>query len=364
MAAMAPAGWHLPAGHDWCCGRWFVYNTQEIWTGRLSAPFMGYELTRETFASLGDQWKATQLASRANRVFSSLAWSRVWWERFGQQSELCLHAVRNGGRVTGIAPLVCRDGKAFLLGGTDVCDYLDFIVDATEEEPFFGLVLEELAKTGVSEVDLAPVRPDSSVMSTLVRLAPRHGWRVSCSHEDVSVDMPLPASWDDYVERLESKQRHELRRKIRRLSQAGAVNYRSSARPSAAEIGLFLRLFRESRLDKAAFLTERMEGFFRGLADAMAAEGWLRLGFLELDGAPVAATFCFDYGNEIYLYNSGYDPRYAGLNAGLVAKALSIRDAIEAGRKRYDFLKGCEDYKYHLGGQEMELYRCSMRRSG
>jgi CelD/BcsL family acetyltransferase involved in cellulose biosynthesis len=69
---------------------------------------------------------------------------------------------------------------------------------------------------------------------------------------------------------------------------------------------------------------------------------------------------CFEYNDCIYLYNSGYDPRYTSLSAGLLSKVLAIKDSIERGVKRFDFLKGAETYKYHLGGKEVPLYRCQI----
>ena len=67
---------------------------------------------------------------------------------------------------------------------------------------------------------------------------------------------------------------------------------------------------------------------------------------------------CFDYNGIIYLYNSGYNPAYNYLSAGLLSKVLGIKDSIEKGRNKFDFLKGAEQYKYHLGGKEVPLYRC------
>ena len=69
---------------------------------------------------------------------------------------------------------------------------------------------------------------------------------------------------------------------------------------------------------------------------------------------------CFDYNGSIYLYNSGYDPAYTSLSAGLICKILAIKASIEQGKKRFDFLKGSEFYKYHLGGKEVPLYRCQI----
>jgi CelD/BcsL family acetyltransferase involved in cellulose biosynthesis len=107
-------------------------------------------------------------------------------------------------------------------------------------------------------------------------------------------------------------------------------------------------------------LTPKIEAFFRSLARTMAEQKLLRLGILELNTSPIAATMCFDYKSDVYLYNSGYDPEYGWLSVGLISKALCIKDSIQRGRKRFDFLKGGEAYKYRLGGHELPLYKCTM----
>jgi hypothetical protein len=43
---------------------------------------------------------------------------------------------------------------------------------------------------------------------------------------------------------------------------------------------------RVSREDKAAFMTDRIESFFRSLADTMAEAKLLRFGILEISGKP------------------------------------------------------------------------------
>jgi CelD/BcsL family acetyltransferase involved in cellulose biosynthesis len=68
----------------------------------------------------------------------------------------------------------------------------------------------------------------------------------------------------------------------------------------------------------------------------------------------------FDYDHCIYLYNSGFDRTYHSLSAGLVCKILAIKAAIAQGKKRFDFLKGAEFYKAHLGGKAVPLYRCQI----
>ena len=105
-------------------------------------------------------------------------------------------------------------------------------------------------------------------------------------------------------------------------------------------------------------MTARMESFFRSLAEVMAAVGLLRFGILELDTLPVAMVMGFDYNDTMYLYNSAYDPDYSYLSVGLLSKVLSIRESISRGMKKWDFLKGAEPYKYHIGGREIPLSGC------
>ncbi len=94
----------------------------------------------------------------------------------------------------------------------------------------------------------------------------------------------------------------------------------------------------------------------------LASRDQLKLFFLEVDGARVAACICFDYAGSYLLYNSGYDPEFARLSVGLLNKALCIRDAIEEGRSRFEFLRGTERYKYDLGATDRALYRISAQR--
>lgn len=263
----------------------------------------------------------------------------------------------------GIAPLLIRGEKAFLIGDSDVCDYLDFIITPGRGHDFFGVLLDHLSRQGITHLDLRPLRPDSTVFTHLAGAAQSRGWEVSSELEDVALEVDLPATWDEYLRMLNGKQRHEIKRKLRRLREAAAINYRVVQDPKEVRdaMGTFFTLFGRSREDKASFMTPRMASFFSSLAEAMAELNLLRLFILELDKIPAAAAMCFDYNSTISLYNSGYDDRFSSLGVGVLCKALSVKDSIQRGRKKYDFLKGAEAYKHRLGGKEISLYRCQIR---
>ena len=323
---------------------------------------MSYTITQESLDSIAAYWTDSRHCLRWDSIFVLPAWLKVWWQEFGSGSKLCLGTVKQGETIIGIAPLLVREGVASIIGSADVCDYLDFVVARGRERDFFSVLLDDLRQKGINHLDLKSLRPDSTVLTYLVGIAQNQGCEVLCQPEDVSLELDLPSTWDEYLATLTAKQRHEVRRKLRRLSEAGEINYHiiedSAAVPDAMDA--FLRMFSESREDKATFLIAPMESFFRSLAEAMAKIGLLRFGILELDTLPAAMVMCFDYNDCVYLYNSGYDPQYSSLSAGLLSKVLCIKDSIQRGRKRFNFLKGAEPYKYHLGGREIPLYSCQI----
>ncbi|MFC1934364.1 GNAT family N-acetyltransferase [Chloroflexota bacterium] len=322
---------------------------------------MSYTITQESFDSLASYWADPGHRLRWNSPFVLPAWLKVWWQEFGGGEELYLGAIRQGEQIIGIAPLLIREKTASIIGSADVCDYLDFIVAPGRERDFFTVLLDDLRQKGINHLDLGPLRSDSTVLTDLVPMAQERKYEVLCHQEDVSFELDLPATWDEYLAGLSKKQRHEVKRKLRRLLEAGNIEHRcfEVSQKIGDLMDTFLKLFSLSRREeKASFMTARMESFFRAVVEAMAEIGLLRFGVLELDTRPAAMTMGFDYQGSHYLYNSAYDPQYNSLSVGLLCKVLCIKESIERGKKKWDFLKGDETYKYQLGGREIPLYRC------
>ena len=120
---------------------------------------------------------------------------------------------------------------------------------------------------------------------------------------------------------------------------------------------------RLSRTDKDQYMTPERERFFRSVTNRMAGLGLLKLFFMEIDDEPVATSLCFDYAGSRLLYNSGYNPEYGYYSVGLLLNALCLGEAIEQGIAFFDFLRGPEPYKHHLGGQQRKLYQMVVKRS-
>jgi CelD/BcsL family acetyltransferase involved in cellulose biosynthesis len=324
---------------------------------------MSYVVGRESLEGLREEW-LTLLGSRARRVFQHPTWQRIWLEEFGSGREPLFLSVREGGRLAGLASLL-RDGdRICLLGDPEICDYMELVAAPGEEKAVLAAMLDALKEEDWREVELWGLAAGSPTLANLPDLARDRGLEVRTELEAVCPQLDLPGTWGEYLERLGKKNRHELRRKLRRL-QGVVGETRLEVLRSAAEVvgGMddFLRLM-TLKSEKARFMTPTMERFFRRVGEAMAGEGVVALYMLEADGRRVASTFCFQDAKELLLYNSGYDPQFAALSVGLASKAACVRKAVEDGKRRVDFLRGDEPYKYDLGGRDVEVYRALLSR--
>jgi CelD/BcsL family acetyltransferase involved in cellulose biosynthesis len=319
-------------------------------------------IAAETFESVSGHLSAAANHLACTAPFALPGWMQAWREVFSPQASLWIRSFKRSGELVGVAPLQVEGRTARLIGSAAVCDHLDLIGAAGRRREFCADLLDSLVADGVDLLELNPLRPDSVVMASLVPVARERGYPVFVAKEDVLFELQLPASWEDYLLILSGKQRHEVRRKLRRLENRGAAEFRLLEDPAAVQSAMndFLALFRQNRQDKAAFMDNRMEAYFRLLAENVAG---MRIGFLDVDGMPAAAVCCFDFRGTRYLYNSGYDAHFGHLSVGILCKILSIRDGIARGLNTYDFLKGDETYKRQLGGKPVPVYGCRIELS-
>jgi CelD/BcsL family acetyltransferase involved in cellulose biosynthesis len=201
----------------------------------------------------------------------------------------------------------------------------------------------------------------------LPELAAGRGLEVVTELEDVCPLILLPDSFETYLqENLSKKQRHEVRRKLRRIEEEAAVRwYVVDGASDLPGCDRCLHPPASPEQDREGELHDpEMEAFFREVRSrCMHAAGWLYLAFIEVNGAKAAAMLGFVYDKRLLVYNSGYDPAsYSELSPGIVLTARIIEDAIQRGLHVFDFLQGNEVYKYRFGAQDTAVYSTTIRR--
>lgn len=333
---------------------------------------------REDWAALAEEWNALLAQSHVNTPFLTYEFMAAWWQHKGggewSQAELYVLVGRDeDGALVGIAPLfqaVDPQGRSALkfIGSHEIADFLDLIVSPQDHHAFCAALLDHLAGPGDSDwdiLDLQNLLEGSATLETLAELAPETPWQVQQSRIQPSPYIPIPDSLDAYIDSLDSKQAHELRRKMRRAARnAVPVEMEIVARPEDLNQALedFFHLMAQEA-EKAAFLTPAMQAQMESISRAAFAAGWLQLVFLKVGRERSAGYMNFDYDNRIWAYNSGFAPQFAALSPGWLLMADMIQWCVEHGREVFDFMRGDEEYKYRFGGIDRFVYRVLLSKS-
>lgn len=303
--------------------------------------------------------------------FQTLAYQRAWWTHLKPDGATLLSVVTRDdeGALLGIGCFYACDGQLHFNGCIEETDYLDLIAPAAQAEVVWRATWECLMAEDIPAwrlLELCNVPALSPTRIILPELARTNQLNFDESVNEVCPIIQLPATFEDYLSMLDSKQRRELSRKLRRAEAADVTTTVVGADAELnAEVDSFLDLLQKSTFEKRDWLNEGRRALFHEVARAAQDAGTLQLMFTSVEGRRAAGLFNFDYNGRIWVYNSGLDPAaFAALSPGLVLTATAIQQAIESGRKEFDFLRGNEEYKYRLGAVDTRIYRLRVARSG
>lgn len=324
--------------------------------------------TPDVFETLRTEWNDLVNRSTADCIFSTWEWASAWWQAY-QPGRLWVVTCRDEeGRLTGIAPwFIAEDPEAGrvlrCIGCIDVTDYLDIITDRDHVGPVLQSLAAFLAENtdAFDAISLCNIPENSPTFHEFPHMLQNCGFTTSIKQLEVCPVITLPDSWEAYLEQLNKKQRHEIRRKLRRAADStDEIDWYTvdETQDLDEQMGIFMRLMAASTPEKAAFLDDpQHRAFFTQIVPLAAKNGWLHMVFLTVRGQQIAGYLNFDYKGRIMVYNSGLDPvDYGHLSPGIVLLAHDIRHAIEKGRQVYDFLRGDEVYKYRMGAQDTAVY--------
>ncbi len=322
------------------------------------------------------EWNTLVEQSITNVPFLRQEYLSGWWQTRGggewQNAQLILISARDENRLVGIAPLFLseHDGQRalMLLGSIEISDYLDFIVRSDDLSRFVSALIDFLASSLADHwhgFDLYNLPDSSPTLAALKADSAQRGWAY---HEEIyhpSLYIPLSGDFEAYLAGVEKKQRHEIRRKMRRAEESNrGVRWYivHNSQDINTEIDSFISLM-EHDAQKQEFLTPAMREQISNVIRTANQHGWLWLAFLEVDGQKAAAMFCFDYNNKLWGYNSGVNRDFMDVSPGWVLLAYILQWASENNRTEFDLMRGDEEYKYRFGAIKRFVMRAKLTRA-
>jgi CelD/BcsL family acetyltransferase involved in cellulose biosynthesis len=316
----------------------------------------------DVFVTLGADWHSLSLADPSATVFHLPEYLGIWWDEFGA-TRGCegLHVIefRDGSSLAGIATLaVYPDGVTRFVGDPDVTDYLGPLSRPGDRQQVAAEVLRHaLDMAGGRPIELHALPADSGWPEAFEHAAKILGRTAATSEQDACPRVMIDGGFEGYLQSINGKLRHEIRRKERRLQAAGAIVSRiATPETFDADLEVFFAFTREEVGEKAEFFQHfARSAFFSALGAAFLNHGLLRIVVLELEGRPIAVDVGFSFKGTWSLYNMSYDHAMPELSPGMVLVGETIRLAAEEGCEAFDFLRGREPYKYRFGATDVPV---------
>jgi CelD/BcsL family acetyltransferase involved in cellulose biosynthesis len=292
--------------------------------------------------ALAAEWAALADATGA-LPFAHPQWVVPWARAAGR--DLGLLTVRRHGGLAAVLPL-CGERTLSTAADWHVPEACAVWADTAAAEALAAA----LASSSVARITLDFVASGSPTHRVLAAALESAGRTLHTRVRARSPFIDLSPGWDQYRDGLSAKKLRELRRRMRRLEDEGAVEF--TVHDGAAGLdGLLEEAFTveaagwKGEAGTAIAADPALERFYRGVAAWAATEGMLRLQFLRVGGRPIAFDLALVSDGREWLLKTGFDPGMRRHAPGQHLRLFAIRSAFERGLAAYEFAGSADAWK-------------------
>jgi CelD/BcsL family acetyltransferase involved in cellulose biosynthesis len=320
-------------------------------------------------APLCDQWD--RLAGGC--PFRTWTWLSTWWRHYGEGRRprrlFVIAAYDDSGDVAAILPCyatrsLVRGRTLRLLGDGEICsEHLGLLAAPKFADAAAEAIADFLADACDWDLaDFVAVDENDQPTSRLFAALGNRRCHATRHPGNRTWAIDLTAAWDEFLALQSKSHRKQLRQIERRVLDGDRARWHlvEDAKDFECAWSILVDLHqrrRQSLGEPGCFSSPRWAAFHHDVARRMLVDGRLRLSWLELDGAPVAAEYHLAGCNATYAYQGGVDPDRLAEEPGRISTICSIRCAIAEGHTHFDFLRGDEPYKAHWRATPRTVWR-------
>ena len=287
-------------------------------------------------------------------------WIREWMAAFAPGQGVQVVAVKRGGELTAVLPLVSGRWRLRSPTNGESMAFSPVVADADAAAELADRLLARQERI----VDLSVVPAGRGAPAEIMRsAAERRGAAVLTRTMTMSPFLDVSGSWSEFNQRLSAKRRQGMRRLGNRLADVGRVTFDvhdgRSDLDALLEDGFRLEAREWKRAAGSAILSHpSTTRFYTSVARWAADVDVLRLAFLRLDGHPIAFSYNLQDSGRLYGLKLGMDDEYAKSGPGVVISHRLIEYAFaEPGLVQFDFLGQNDPYKAEYASGTCEHVR-------
>jgi len=289
----------------------------------------------------------TSIKVENDNPFLNYEINKTWFDIFGENSNLKIFSDNENF----IAPMYFQKNVAYLCGGQDLFDYHDFISNQNVNKDLIKQLFDEILDK-INLVELNSIVSGSKLHKYIIELEKEY--EINYINEDVCPIIKLPNTFENYLLQLSKKNRHEIRRKIRKFENNLEFEIVETDSNNVEEHLIeFLRLMKLNP-EKRNFLNQSRIEFMSRVIKYAILSNTGNLTFIKIKNEMVATSFEFKNNDKLFVYNSGYNDNFSEYSVGLLNHIYNIKNKVSK-YKFIDFLRGSEEYKYRIGCINQDL---------
>ena len=294
--------------------------------------------------------------SKKENPFLNYSINKIWYDIFGKGTELKIIT----DKINFIAPMLIKEDIAYFCGGKDLFDYHNFVYKDTIHIESIKSVLNQLfIEQSVNKIELNSIVEESQLHKTLLNFQNEYDFEFI--DEDVSPMINLPESFDEYLSNLSKKNRHEIRRKIRKFEKNFEFKIVNANDENINKLLVeFIKLMKLNPEKKLFLNSDRVEFMNKVIKDSILNDRG-ELSFIEIDNNLISTSFSFKNNHKLFVYNSGFNNDYSEYSVGLMNHVYNIKNKI-GNYNVMDFLRGNEEYKYRIGCKNRNLLTITVKK--
>ncbi len=312
----------------------------------------------DEWLSLSSAWSNLLTESNSSTIFLTWEWLYSWSEVcLEKDRQLFILAFYEKSSLVGVAPFYLQKRKFGLFPVREIrflgtpesgSDYLDIVAKKGHEYDVSNALYDYLqgeARSGWDQLHLTDMRADSLFLLHFMNRLDEEGRYAELKRSAYCPGVQLPDNESDLYSMLSTGWRKKFKQDMRVSKRDHDMSHVVFVGSEVeGQLEHFFQMYEEisgwSGVQTHSILKKLMKKY----DDAMP----FQLDYLFLDGKPLAALFHFKFNQIVSMYLMAVDKKHnPKVSLGNLLVGYSILDAISAGHKFYDFLKGDERYKFH-----------------
>ncbi len=313
--------------------------------------------TLDEFMRLKPLWDKYLESVQSYAPFFCHDWFKLWLDHFYENQTLLILLLFEENELVAIAPLQITSDtlrgvtvRTVSLIGNVYSPIRYFLLRPYDDERKIGLIVRifDFFRSQFCDWDVMDLYPIAEEDGAFVVL--KEAVRQSGLHYDDAFafgDQYLDGinfSGDDYFNSLPKKIRKDVPYCKRRLMKNGELEFKVVTTPDMIDLSMdhYYEVYSKS--------WQQSEGvgptFHRDLAKMAAAKGWLRLGILFFNKAPIASQFWLYCNSYAYILKTAYDQEFKKYSPGKILTVEMMKYVIDVDKvASIDYLHGDESYK-------------------